>query len=291
MARPHELIVLIPLACVVCIIAASYWCVSSSNHSNLQMAYTDDTTAFSTIRGAVASYGFKDRDTDLHLLLSNNAVQKNSAQNTINQEEVYVFLQKFPLHHSFGRIFHTEILACSRAQFTLADKQFLDGQIAQGKDFTEVEASWWEQRSDINCVELGYGGSDCTEKCCSVVENTKYKLNNHVAMITNVESDKKSLFLYGVGEFDGNDAYRAVCNTSAAKCWSHWSGTDYSLFQNNCNTFTSTVLSCVYGLSQKKPGLGVSDLVTVSCHCDVPGEDSVVLDTVAESAVFTVDVE
>mmetsp|Transcript_23016 Transcript_23016/g.35511 ORF Transcript_23016/g.35511 Transcript_23016/m.35511 type:complete len:278 (+) Transcript_23016:127-960(+) len=273
MARPHELFVLIPLACAACIIAASYWCVSSSNHSNLQMAYTDDTTAFTSIRGAVASYGLKDRDADL--LLSNNAVPENSAKNTNNQEEVYVFLQKFPLQHSFGRIFHTEIVACSRAQFTSADQQFLDGQIAQGNDFAEVEASWWERRSDINCVELGYGGSDCTEKCCSVVENTKYKLSSHVAMITNVESDKKSLFLYGIGAFDGNDAYRAVCDTSAAKCWSRWTGTDYNLFQNNCNTFTSAVLSCVYGLSQKKPGLGVSDLVTVSCQCDVPEEGAV----------------
>lgn len=250
---------LIPLTFAASI-AASYWYFSSSNHNNLHMTKS---SSHATIRAA--SYDFKDRSqfgSNIHTIMEQE-----------EDKEFYVFLQKFPLQHSFGRIFHTEILVCPQTEFASADRAMLDDHIAEGMDYTEIDESWWEQRSDINCIELGYGGSDCTEKCCSVVENPTYKLNNRVAMITNVETDKKSLFLYGTRAFDGIDAYRAVCNTSAAKCWSHWSGTDYNLFQNNCNTFTSTVLSCVYGLSQKKPDLGVSDMVTVSCQCDVPEND------------------
>jgi hypothetical protein len=74
----------------------------------------------------------------------------------------------------------------------------------------------------------------------------------------------KALFVYGTSFFDGNVAFHHACDS---KCWSNWKGTDYSILGNNCNTFTSTVLSCVYGLSQKKPHLGVSDLVTVHGHC------------------------
>jgi len=75
---------------------------------------------------------------------------------------------------------------------------------------------------------------------------------------------KKAMFIYGMGTFDGDQAYHYTCDS---KCWSNWAGTDYNVLKNNCNTFTSTVLSCVYGLSQKKPHLGISDMVTVSGHC------------------------
>jgi len=92
----------------------------------------------------------------------------------------------------------------------------------------------------------------------------------------------KELYLYGVSSVDdgglsGEDAYRAVCRRAAVgngddeeddtrpKCVSDWAGTDYNPLTNNCNTFTSTVLKCVFGLSDDKPDLGVSDLVTVKC--------------------------
>merc|ERR1712099_219668 len=69
---------------------------------------------------------------------------------------------------------------------------------------------------------------------------------------------------YGAGSFDGETAYHHTCDK---KCWSNWAGTDYNVLKNNCNTFTSTILYCVYGLSQKKPHLGISDLITVHGHC------------------------
>ncbi len=76
------------------------------------------------------------------------------------------------------------------------------------------------------------------------------------------------------GGLSGEDAYRAVCrrdgdddgdDDTLPKCVSDWAGTDYNPLTNNCNTFTSTVLKCVFGLSDDKPDLGVSDLVTVEC--------------------------
>merc|ERR1712227_1030332 len=90
------------------------------------------------------------------------------------------------------------------------------------------------------------------------------KLQERKAVISNANLKTKALFIYGTGSFDGNVAFHHTCDS---KCWSNWKGTDYSILGNNCNTFTSTVLSCVYGLSQKKPNLGVSDLVTVKGHC------------------------
>merc|ERR1712050_115591 len=84
------------------------------------------------------------------------------------------------------------------------------------------------------------------------------------AVIGNADGKQKTLFIYGTGAFDGNTAWHDACDK---KCWSNWAGTDYNPLTNNCNTFTSTILSCVYGLSQKKPHLGPSDLVTVKGHC------------------------
>merc|ERR1712098_716706 len=111
----------------------------------------------------------------------------------------------------------------------------------------------------------------CSKECCSVGKDEHMPLNKKQAVIRNADVDKKTLFIYGTG-FDGMTGYHDVCDK---KCWSNWSGTDYNVFKNNCNTFTSTVLYCVYGLSQKKPNLGISDMVTVHGHC--PAKDMSIL--------------
>merc|ERR1719389_1274871 len=107
----------------------------------------------------------------------------------------------------------------------------------------------------------------CGKECCGVPHGDKqeqYPLNARRAVIGNADTSQKSLYIYGTGDFDGNAAYHNTCDH---KCWSNWAGTDYNPLTNNCNTFTSTVLFMVYGLSQKKPGLGVSDMVTVHGEC------------------------
>mmetsp|Transcript_83322 Transcript_83322/g.236128 ORF Transcript_83322/g.236128 Transcript_83322/m.236128 type:complete len:239 (+) Transcript_83322:58-774(+) len=174
----------------------------------------------------------------------------------------FVFLQKFPLKSVVELFYHTEVLVCPRSGFPAADQDFLDKQIAGMSDFAEIPDSWWGSKTS-DCVELGYGGEDCDTECCSVGKATM-PLNKRQAVITNADVSKKSLYIYGSGKLDGMSAYHATCDH---KCWSEWAGTDYSILKNNCNTFTSTVLFCVYGLSQKKPHLGASDLVTVSGHC------------------------
>merc|ERR1712217_405246 len=90
------------------------------------------------------------------------------------------------------------------------------------------------------------------------------QLKDRRAVIGNADGKQKSLYIYGTGAFDGNAAWHDACDK---KCWSNWAGTDYNPLKNNCNTFTSTILYSVYGLSQKKPHLGVSDMVTVHGHC------------------------
>eukprot|EP00419_Tripos_fusus_P026059 CAMPEP_0172712960 /NCGR_PEP_ID=MMETSP1074-20121228/61405_1 /TAXON_ID=2916 /ORGANISM="Ceratium fusus, Strain PA161109" /LENGTH=221 /DNA_ID=CAMNT_0013536967 /DNA_START=117 /DNA_END=782 /DNA_ORIENTATION=- len=185
-----------------------------------------------------------------------NLVKSNSSN--------FVFLQKFPLPG--GLFFHTEVLVCGRDGFIAEDQSFLDKQIAGMKDFVEIKESWWSTRT-ANCVELGYGGSSCSDECCSVPHGPsqmQFPLNKRAAVIGNANVNKKSLYIYGTGDFDGDVAYHHTCDKT---CWSNWRGTDYNPLKNNCNTFTSTVLYMVYGLSQKKPNLGVSDLVTVKGHC------------------------
>ena len=73
------------------------------------------------------------------------------------------------------------------------------------------------------------------------------------------------------------DNYKHLLLQCDKKCWSNWAGTDYNPLTNNCNTFTSTVLSCVYGLSQHKPSLGPSDLVTVSGRCPATATEEAIL--------------
>mmetsp|Transcript_28882 Transcript_28882/g.42937 ORF Transcript_28882/g.42937 Transcript_28882/m.42937 type:complete len:257 (-) Transcript_28882:400-1170(-) len=179
----------------------------------------------------------------------------------------FVFLQKFSLEGSGGYIFHTEVLVCPQENFSDDDQKMLKDKVSSLKDYVEMEEMWWYDKT-ANCVELGYGGAACSEACCSVPfgENQKaFPLNARRSVISNIDASTKSLYLYGMGDFDGVTAWHNTCDE---KCWSKWSGLDYNPLTNNCNTFTSTVLKCVYGLSQKKPHLTVSDMVTVKC--DVP---------------------
>jgi len=201
----------------------------------------------------------------------------------VGKDLSYVFLQRFPLQGT--PFFHTEVLVCSKDQFSISDQSTLDDYVAsltktekghqfldkeKHVPFVEIDESWWTKR-ESTCTELGYGSAPCKRKCCGVPhgeDQRLYSFNARKSMITNADTSQKALFLYGMGDFSGNAAYDDICDSSHDKCWSNWSGFDYKLLKNNCNTFTSTVLSCVYGLSEEKPDLGVSDLVTVDCKCD-----------------------
>ena len=145
--------------------------------------------------------------------------------------------------------------------------------------FVHVPERNWSKQSNPSCVQLGYGGGACPSSCCGSPhehDNTNYALSSRQAVIGNAMGEAKHLFLYGSSNsIDGMNAYRAVCggggtdappnNNRMPTCVSNWAGTDYNPLTNNCNTFTSTILKCVYGLSDRKPNLGISDMVTVTC--------------------------
>lgn len=197
--------------------------------------------------------------------------QLRSQHQELLGSDSFVFLQKFPLEHSDGLIFHTEVLVCPRDNFSAEDQDALDNLVTSLDDtFVEIKESWWSTRT-ANCVEMGYGGAPCKERCCAVPhgpDQVNFSLNERRAVISNADLKYKSLFLYGRGTFDGEAAYHATCDQT---CWSNWAGTDYNPLTNNCNTFTSTVLHCIFGLSEKKPNLGPSDMVTVTCDkCPSP---------------------
>jgi len=180
----------------------------------------------------------------------------------------YVFLQKFPLQNTFNRIFHTEVLVCEKDGFSVEDQTYLDKTLEGLTDFVEIPDSWWTSRT-ANCVEFGYGGAACMERCCGSPHRDSelhFPLNERRAVIGNADTTQKSLFLYGTsGTLSAEDAYQDLCDASHPKCWSDWAGTDYNPLTNNCNTFTSTILACIFGLSENKPNLGPSDMVTVTC--------------------------
>ena len=172
----------------------------------------------------------------------------------------YVFLQKFPLENSWKMIFHTEVIVCPRDTFA-TDTEFLgllDGLIENtlspsrfvergvGDDdttklpfvnddttklpFAAIEKEQWMKQSVAGCVQLGYGGANCSSPCCGSPhkqENRNYALNSHQAVIGNAMGDYKELFFYGmsgttstpnesesggVSGISGDDAYKAVCH-------------------------------------------------------------------------------
>ena len=153
--------------------------------------------------------------------------------------------------------------------------------------FAAVAKNQWSAQSENGCVQLGFGekynwNTDdnayefCRTACCGSPhkdENRRYALNSKQAVIENALGDEKEVYLYGVSPISGEDAYRAACHghmnaieeDKLPVCVSNWAGTDYNALTNNCNTYTSTVLKCVFGLSDSKPNLGVSDMVRVSC--------------------------
>eukprot|EP00580_Thalassiosira_gravida_P010005 CAMPEP_0201629696 /NCGR_PEP_ID=MMETSP0493-20130528/4278_1 /ASSEMBLY_ACC=CAM_ASM_000838 /TAXON_ID=420259 /ORGANISM="Thalassiosira gravida, Strain GMp14c1" /LENGTH=337 /DNA_ID=CAMNT_0048100737 /DNA_START=99 /DNA_END=1112 /DNA_ORIENTATION=- len=218
-------------------------------------------------------------------------------------DSYYVFLQKFPLESSFKKIFHTEVIVCPRGTFKdAAFLNMLDGKLntlvpsrfdetgVQASDaktpFASIDKDQWSKQSEPGCVQLGYGGANCGVGCCGSPhkhQNTNYALNSREAVISNAMGDYKELYFYGVsgsaggdvGGISGENAYKSVCHGfmnavemgTLPKCVSNWAGRDYNPLTNNCNTFTSTVLKCVYGLSDAnaKPHLGVSDLRNVKC--------------------------
>ena len=170
-----------------------------------------------------------------------------------------MFLQRFPLSGTAGLLYHTEAVICPRPSFDPPDRTYLDGLIPGIETFEEIDDSWWTARGDVlDCVELGYGGAACADTCCGVpfgTDQTAYPLNARRAVISNADVSEKRVYLYGTGDFGGVEARGRMCNPGR-KCWSGWSGMDYNPLTNNCNTFTSAVLKCVYGLSEAKPNLG-----------------------------------
>lgn len=210
----------------------------------------------------------------------------NVGPGTISSSEsskYYVFLQKFSLESTMNLIYHTEVIVCPRQSFGTVFQKDIDQLATSLSDFALVPEVLWKDQSSATCVQLGYGGASCTQKCCSSPHkdgvNVGYALNSRKAVISNADKSTKSLYFYGVSELSegGEGAYRAVCSTGAM-CHSNWSGVDYNPLTNNCNTFTSTVLKCVFGLSDKKPHLGVSDMVSVKCpeKCEVPEKKALV---------------
>lgn len=172
--------------------------------------------------------------------------------------------------------------------------------------FAVVAKNQWSAQSDPSCVQLGYGGKSdwssvdnayefCRTACCGSPhknDNSNYALNSHDAVIKNAMGEEKEVYLYGVSSMSGEDAYRAVCHghmnaveeDELPMCVSNWAGTDYNALTNNCNTFTSTVLKCVYGMSDSKPDLGVSDMVKVSCPKEKSNDKDVQMCKVPKSA-------
>ena len=181
----------------------------------------------------------------------------------------------------------------SPSRFVDDNKNIVVDDDATKSPFVEIEKEQWSKQSVAGCTQLGYGGANCGSSCCGSphrLENRNYALNSNQAVISNAMGEYKELYFYGLSGgsttdekvvgISGDDAYKAVCHGhmnaiemgSQPKCQSNWAGRDYNPLTNNCNTFTSSVLKCVYGFSDAKPQLGMSDMVTVSCPTETSSD-------------------
>jgi len=179
----------------------------------------------------------------------------------------YIFLQVFRLQGSsvagIGGFYHSEVLVCPRSQFPLRDQEYLDGLDLSQQDFYEMSEDWWRS-SQVKCAEIAYGGAEDSAVCSGVMLRKQQPLADSEALILNVDSGVAWKYFYGVGDKSLRDISESQCSGA---CGQQWAGSSYGLTTHNCNTFTSAILHCVYGLSQSKPGLGVSDMATITCPC------------------------
>lgn len=189
----------------------------------------------------------------------------------------YVFVQRFPMARSrlvprwIRRLFpfyHTDILVAPRSFFSADDQRYLDAQVAEIGDasqypmthYVKLEESWWEKQT-ASCAQIGYGYGECTERCCNVVK-TEMPLNNRSSVVAGLDVSKKAIFLYGTAEMNANEALHTLCSPGATSdiIWSNWDFNDFHIYKNNCNTFTSTMLQNVFGLSQAHPMTDISEV-------------------------------
>ena len=75
------------------------------------------------------------------------------------------------------------------------------------KDFAKLDKADWSTRS-IPCVELGYGMFFRS----SSRGTKKIMLNAPRAVIGNAGTSKKELYIYGHGNFSGNQAFHDTCD-------------------------------------------------------------------------------
>lgn len=173
-----------------------------------------------------------------------------------------VFLQVFRLRNTswlLGGLYHSEVLVCPRMPAGSGGwRRKLAGEPAP---FLAVDERLWDS-STVECMELAYGGNSDRAPCSGVMLRNQ-SLSARKALISNVEQGIVWKYWYGTGTQSGEEALQRFCGS----CGKSWAGLRYRLLSHNCNTFTSSILHCVYGLSQKKPGLGISDLVNVDCPC------------------------
>lgn len=174
----------------------------------------------------------------------------------------YVFVQRFPMARSrlvprwIRRLFpfyHTDILVAARSSFSANDQKYLDSQIEGMKDFTKIEDSWWQDKT-TNVSQIGYGYGECVGRACNV-RKVEMPLNNRSSVVLGLDVSKKAIFLYGSAEMNADEAVKALCDPDVTtdEIWSNWDHEDFHIYKNNCNTFTSTMLQNIFGLSQAHP--------------------------------------
>jgi hypothetical protein len=182
----------------------------------------------------------------------------------------YVFVQRFPMARSrlvprwirqLFPFYHTDILLSPRSSFSVDDQQYLDAQISGMTNFAKIEDSWWQTKT-TSAAQIGYGYGECSARCCNV-KKVEMPLNNRSSVVAGLDLSQKSIFVYGTTEKNADGALHALCNPENTRddIWSNWDHEDFHIYKNNCNTFTSTMLQNIFGLSQEHPLVAFEDEV------------------------------
>ncbi|CAK0824081.1 unnamed protein product [Prorocentrum cordatum] len=156
-----------------------------------------------------------------------------------------------------GAFYHSEVVFCDRSGFQAADVTYLEDLLKGSwwSSYQDIPVEWWEQRH-ASCHTLSYGGGYSSESCSGIYKYSQY-LSSRRAGIGNADTGAAYKYIYGTTDFDASSARDVVCG---GHCGLEWSSDAYHPVTRNCNYFSSTMMSCVLGLSQSTPNLGVSDM-------------------------------
>lgn len=198
---------------------------------------------------------------------TSNHSARPKPQGIPNDDGYYVIMGIYRL--VIGIAYHGAVISCPKSSFSSDEQRQLDDAISKNY-WTELNENWWG-KSDITCKLIQYGGDDDTQQCsCISFDDAQTHEQPLSSLHANGEQFSSSgvwKYIYGTGSMDVDTVHHEACDQPIPSGDINWSCHTYNAVEGpNCNTFVSFVLKCAYGLSDKKPDIGASDPMSITCN-------------------------